>query len=962
MILSYFLILIAFSNSYNIIDIEPYRYIYYMNDIEKTEDKVIIYKFVPESTNRNIYISFLGQSISGSFDFYLYSNITDIQQSEDGSFINYIQKFDNYGEIQIDSNFQTLDIFYLLVKMNSDGENYKYLCFMMYNSEEYIDISKYNEYILSFYGDREIILNYPSRNKSQYFYIEIKGSCENISYHEYLNNSKPELLDNNTETCYFVGNYYYGFFEKNNSYFIKLSFINTNKTIRILLYYFNNNKYIVEVDDPETVLKYGYTNFKNQYIYGEDDQYFFINIENVPLNDLIVYHIFEPFNSIRYRKSIKFYEDYNISELPISIDIKDFDYQDKWDLDMKENPIILMKKYKDAKGLLLKITTTLNEENEDTIHNEMIIYLYAKKILDINENLTLNYTKLQKKNVIYMESTLRKNLIMKSNLDYFTFLSPNMNITRSKAYFFNSRYGNYMFEFPIVENALIELKFDDKKIIKQFESPKMLFLCNNNANEEIYIYLPYMTNFNILYGDIEIFDINVTLLNSLDDLYDESYMKKYNYEERYYDYSSLKEEQFFYKLKCKKDSLVKFEDTFIPLMDENITINNNSKKIILDFSQYERKEIIFESSLSIYIGFLDSPELNENCILHFSINNNNYSISFNETFFQKVKYGDILKIEKPNKNIYAYINPIHNYTIEQFRPLNTASSGIFVFNRNISEEYNALIYIDTKKHKSKYSIFYGNLENYEYNQLVDDQIEISNNPYKYLEEDDENKYFFLIYQGFYDDELKIIKLREREIILNDLILVEKYDNENMKLKLPKFKEDKYIAFIQYFNESIDIYDNNEKLNPYIIGKDFIAYRFSEDMELFGDNGKISPYKSYFFVSYLSYEDYINTDRSNDCKFYIKEISDSPNEIEIDFNNECTSTIFNYFIFIDYNITNSKYYDPIELFYEKDINEDLKYYKFQKKGSNKITLSDSFIKGNINIFIVGQDINGFNRFI
>ena len=37
MILAYFLIFISLSNSYKIIDLEPYRYTYYMNDLEKKE-------------------------------------------------------------------------------------------------------------------------------------------------------------------------------------------------------------------------------------------------------------------------------------------------------------------------------------------------------------------------------------------------------------------------------------------------------------------------------------------------------------------------------------------------------------------------------------------------------------------------------------------------------------------------------------------------------------------------------------------------------------------------------------------------------------------------------------------------------------------------------------------------------------------------------------------------------------
>ena len=49
-----------------------------------------------------------------------------------------------------------------------------------------------------------------------------------------------------------------------------------------------------------------------------------------------------------------------------------------------------------------------------------------------------------------------------------------------------------------------------------------MHLCKDNIEEEKYIYLPYMTNFNILFGKIEIYEINVTSLNSLDEIFSES--------------------------------------------------------------------------------------------------------------------------------------------------------------------------------------------------------------------------------------------------------------------------------------------------------------------------------------------------------------------------------------------------------------------------------------------------------
>ena len=72
-----------------------------MNDLEKIEDSFVIYKFEPQLNQKDIYISFLSYSTHGSFDFYLYSNISDIDYSDDKSFSNYLEKFENYGETQL---------------------------------------------------------------------------------------------------------------------------------------------------------------------------------------------------------------------------------------------------------------------------------------------------------------------------------------------------------------------------------------------------------------------------------------------------------------------------------------------------------------------------------------------------------------------------------------------------------------------------------------------------------------------------------------------------------------------------------------------------------------------------------------------------------------------------------------------------------------------------------------------
>ena len=164
---------------------------------------------------------------------------------------------------------------------------------------------------------------------------------------------------------------------------------------------------------------------------------------------------------------------------------------------------------------------------------------------------------------------------------------------------------------------------------------------------------------------------------------------------------------------------------------------------------------------------MNSSELNEeDWYLKFSINNENYSLNIqNDTFFQEVKKTHILKVEKPDKNIHAYIKTIYNYDIEIFIPLNTRHFRLFVFDMNNSEECNSLIYIvDNYYNKGGYSLFYRNPKNYEYNQLFRKPLEISNNPSKYSKEDDQSKYFFMILQPF-QEEIKIITFRETNNIL-----------------------------------------------------------------------------------------------------------------------------------------------------------------------------------------------------
>ena len=120
------------------------------------------------------------------------------------------------------------------------------------------------------------------------------------------------------------------------------------------------------------------------------------------MNQLFGYHIYEPSNSNSYKVRLKFYDDYNISKMPYAFDIKNYDYEDIWYQNMTENPFILLRKYREAKGLLLMIESVLDKETEESRHNEMIVYVKAKNIINLTENTVLNSTQLIPKNVYYL--------------------------------------------------------------------------------------------------------------------------------------------------------------------------------------------------------------------------------------------------------------------------------------------------------------------------------------------------------------------------------------------------------------------------------------------------------------------------------------------------------------------------------------------------------------------------------
>jgi len=159
--------------------------------------------------------------------------------------------------------------------MNFFEDVCEYFSFMIYNLKEDMNIDKYNEYMLSFEDDKNFALNYQAKNISQYLYIKAKWKCENIYYYIYKNNTEPELLDNITQKCILPQSFKLTF-EENNNYYIKISIKNNgNKMVRMIFYYLNNTKDIIEIKDSLTDIKYGYTVFKGYNIYGPTYKIFF---------------------------------------------------------------------------------------------------------------------------------------------------------------------------------------------------------------------------------------------------------------------------------------------------------------------------------------------------------------------------------------------------------------------------------------------------------------------------------------------------------------------------------------------------------------------------------------------------------------------------------------------------------------------------------------------------------------
>ena len=464
MILIYIIILIVFINSkdFQILDLQPYTSTYYAKDMIQRKEDILIYKFEPKTENKNIFLFFLGDSDERSFEFYLYKNLSAIKSDDYKHFTNYLEKLINYREIKINHNF---DVYYILVKMNLYEDMYDYLSLMIYNSEEYWNIGNFEtnqEYILALQKSKEIILTYPSKNITQRLYLRPKGACDGITYTIYKNNSEPEFVSKINLNCQTFMEKTITF-EKNNNYYIHLSFTNNYKGfLRFIFYFLSNDKDIFEIKDFRTDIKFGYSSEYIGTTLDIDYRYYFINVTSL-INNYIGYSIFEPFNTLKYRHFYKRYKHYDINELPYAYKITDFDADSRNYYSTFEEPFIFLVLFPDTKGLLLKIETYLYKDDDQARHSEMINYLYPKIILEeIIENHKYNQTELKEKNVFDF-SYKKGNVIMKSNLDYFTILHPKRERIWSKTYLFKD--SNLIFELQNSENASVEFQYAKETIL-----------------------------------------------------------------------------------------------------------------------------------------------------------------------------------------------------------------------------------------------------------------------------------------------------------------------------------------------------------------------------------------------------------------------------------------------------------------------------------------------------------------
>ena len=370
----YFILFFAFSNSYIIKNIEPYTLTYYMADTESSSDNCVVYTYKPKSKNRNIYLSFLGDSFSyGNFEFYLYSKLSDIKYSEtEGTYINYLEIYYNTGERKMNSIYQSLDIFYIVVKMYFGMESNRYWSFMIYNLEEYFNMGYYNEYVMPLKNNKDMVFYYPSQSIQKYYRQEIRGNCQQALFYIYENNINSTAVHKKNFTGNGVGYDSY-LFKSGINYYIKLS-IKSSSFNRILFSFSENNKNIIKISGD----------FSYSYIRYDISKYLFLNIGNIELNDVIAFNIVESSTFVDYKYSYKFYSHYDINELPNSEEIKDYDYE-KPEFSKLTNNIIAIEKIKNAKGLLIKINTKYQGWISIEYY-EMKIHLYQKKLISIKSN------------------------------------------------------------------------------------------------------------------------------------------------------------------------------------------------------------------------------------------------------------------------------------------------------------------------------------------------------------------------------------------------------------------------------------------------------------------------------------------------------------------------------------------------------------------------------------------------
>ena len=361
------------------------------------------------------------------------------------------------------------------------------------------------------------------------------------------------------------------------------------------------------------------------------------------------------------------------------------------------------------------------------------------------------------------------------------------------------------------------------------------------------------------------------------------------------------------------------------------------------------------------------PKPEDKWILNFTINNEKHFISYENKFYsQEVKKGDILIMEKPDKDFYSYIKTTKTYDIKEFKPLVFYNSGIYIFNKTITEEFTSLIIADENCDEyyssSAYTLCYGKVNEIEYNELITHPLEITNNPYKYLKKDENDKYFFLFLKSNSYNAKKILKINgEQAIYENKLNLVKKNNYEAKKMKFPKNDEKAYV-FIQYFNDNLKVLYKNKEITPLFSGNDYMFLLFEKDSEPFG---YIQSYLASESIIYFYYNDSYDEDfeKIKEEELYLSYIKSKKNKIEIFLENYGNPKMYYNLTFFIASDINQKYF-PMKLLYEGRNDTEIKSYTFQRyiQGYESIEIPEIFPNDKmVKIILIAQELEGLRKY-